>query len=37
MTHAHFQLMIGLCGAIAFFAFAGLVYFIELLTNNKNK
>jgi hypothetical protein len=37
MTHAQFQLIIGLIGVIAFFAFAGLVYFIELLTNNKNK
>jgi hypothetical protein len=37
MTHAQFQLIIGLCGAIGFFAFAGLVYFLDILTNNKNK
>jgi hypothetical protein len=38
ITHAQFQLIIGLIGAIGFFAFAGLVYFLDILTtNNKNK
>jgi hypothetical protein len=35
MTHAQFQLIIGLCGAIAFFAFAGLVYFLDILTTKR--
>jgi hypothetical protein len=36
ITHHEFQLLIGAAGAIGFFAFAGIVYFIDSLTS-KNK
>jgi hypothetical protein len=36
ITHNEFQLISSIVCLIAFFAFAGLVYFIEAL-NNKNK
>jgi hypothetical protein len=35
VTHHEFQLIIGAAGAIGFFAFAGIVYFIDSLTSKK--
>ena len=36
ITHAQFQLLTGLVVTVAFFAFIGAVYFLDLLTS-KNK
>lgn len=35
LTHHEFQLIIGLIGTIAFFAFTGIAYFINELTSKK--